>query len=122
MKKLLFSVLLIGAALGLKAQYLTIPPPYNQPNKGNQWRKKLNDSIFGKFSFKPNQKVFVLSDSVKRIADQNKYIYAYDRMPVAKLQINDNMPVMKPQGNSKMPVYNPDNNSLINLSKPTLRP
>ena len=122
MKKILFCFLFVSAALGLKAQTLTLPPLLNKPKKNNIWTDKLADSIVRKFSFQSKQKPFVLSDSGKRIVDQNKYMYAYYRMPVAKLQSNDNMPVFKPQSNSKMPVYNPDNNSLINLTKPTLEP
>ena len=123
MKKILFSFLLVVAALGLKAQKnTTISPFLNKAPKSNIWTNKTADSVIRKFSFQPNQKTFVLSDTDKRIVNQNKYFYAYDRMPVAKLQSNDNMPIFKLQNNSKMPVYNPDNNSRIDLTKPTLRP
>ena len=122
MKKILFSLLFASLALGLKAQTLTIPPLLNKPKQNNVWTDKLADSVIRKFSFQPKQKVFTPRDSDKRIVDQNKYFYAYDHMPVAKLQRNDNMPVFKPQNNSKMPVYNPDNISPINLTKPTLKP
>ena len=122
MKNILFCLLFVSATLGLKAQTLTIAPFLNKPKKNNIWTDKRADSIVRKFSFQPNQKALTLSDSNKRIIEQNKYMYAYDRMPVAKLQSDDIMPIFKLQNNSKMPVYNPDNSSLINLTKPTLKP
>lgn len=109
MKKILLSFLLAGVALGLKAQTLNLYSPFNKPQKNNTSTNNFSDSLLKKYSFQPNQKVFITQYT--------------DNMPVAKVQSNDNMPIIKLHSNDKMPgSYSPDNNSLINKTKPTLRP
>ena len=107
MKKLLFLFMLIGAGLQLKAQAKFEIKPFN----------KLPDNLYKKYNF-------TLPDSLTRLIPKipnkvNPQIidgsktnlsrqYAYNPMPVVKMEGRSNMPVVKMQGNSKMPVANPD--------------
>jgi hypothetical protein len=107
MKKLLFLFMLIGAGLQLKAQTKLDIKPFN----------KLPDSFYKKYNFSlpdsftrlmpqtPNKINPQMIDSAKpKISKQ----YAYNTMPVVKMEGRSNMPVVKMQGNSKMPIANPD--------------
>ena len=114
MKKLLFLFMLIGAGLQLKAQSKFEMQPFN----------KLPDNLVKKFNF-------TLPDSLARLMPQkpssvnpqviNGYKptlgkqYAYNPMPVIKMNGRSNMPVVKMEGNSRMSVFNPDTgiNSLL---------
>lgn len=122
MKRILFSLLAICIVVGAKAQNITTSPLFKAPKKNNTWTNKLTDSLFKGYTFKPMQKPFMSIDSGKNVVRPNKYFFAYNTMPVAKLQSNDRMPIIKLHSDDKMPIYNPDHNSLINKTKPTLQP
>ncbi len=103
MKKLLFCFLLVSAALGLKAQ--TLPKLYKAPKMPYGASVFKLDSTFKKYSVAPKLPLAAL-DTNKQRANLNKYIYAYDAMPIAKPQGNFNMPVLKVQSTDKMPTLN----------------
>lgn len=107
MKKLLFLFMLIGAGLQLKAQAKFEIKPFN----------KLPDNLFKKHNFTlPDSFTRVIPQTPKNVnpqmIDSNKpnlsRQYAYNPMPIVKMEGRSNMPVVKMQGNSKMPVINTD--------------
>ncbi|GAB2971555.1 hypothetical protein GCM10027049_01400 [Mucilaginibacter puniceus] len=107
MKKLLFLFMLMGVASLVRAQAKFELKPFN----------KLPESFYKKYNF-------TLPDSLTRLMPQTpskvnpqmidstkpnlNRQYAYNPMPVVRMEGRSNMPIVKMQGNSKMPVINPD--------------
>lgn len=107
MKKLLFLFMLIGAASQLKAQAKFEIKPFN----------KLHDSLYKKYNFTlPDSFTRAIPQTSNKVnpqmIDSSKPIlsrqYAYNSMPVVRMEGRSNMPIVKMKGNSKMPVINPD--------------
>lgn len=108
MKKLLLLFMLISAGSQLKAQAKFELKPFNKlPDnfykKNDQY--KLSDSLTYLFPQKPNMVNPKIIDSRK--PDLSKQ-YAYNPMPVVKMEGRSNMPVVKMEGNSKMPIAKTD--------------
>ncbi len=120
MKKTLFLFVLIAAASQLKAQSLPTPLFNNLlvPQFGNLSSDYFSKNYFNKTSdslktAKHYQQLFMEDEKNKRFLNQ----YAYNPMPVVKLNGYSKMPIIKLDINSKMPVINPDKNDLL-LSNP----
>ncbi len=108
MKKLLLLFMLIGAGLQLKAQAKLETRPFNKlPDSffKRNYQYKLPDSLTRLFPQIPNKANPQLIDSRK--PDLSKQ-YAYNPMPIVKMEGRSNMPVVKFEGNSKMPVAKTD--------------
>lgn len=82
MKKLLFVLMLMGAVAQVKAQANFYLQPFN----------KTPDSLY--------------KNKVQRIDITKRY--AYNPMPIVRMEGRSNMPIVKMQGNSKMPVIDPN--------------
>ena len=108
MKKLLFLLILISAASLVKAQAKFEIQPFN----------KLPDSFYKKeYKFKlPDSITRFVPQTLNRVNHQKidgrkpdlSKQYAYNPMPIMKMEGRSNMPVVKMQGNSRMPVINTD--------------
>ena len=119
MKKTLYILMLIVVASQLKAQSLQTQPfnnllakPFSKlPN--DSFSKKYFDNRFDSLKTTHySQQLFANSEKSIRFSN----LYAYDRMPVAKLRGFSKMPIIKPNINSKMPiVYLDDLNKMLNL-------
>jgi hypothetical protein len=107
MKKLLFLFMLIGAGLQLKAQAKFELKPFNKlpDNFYKKHNFTLPDSLTRSIPQTPNKVNPYMIDSNKPNLSRQ---YAYNPMPVVRMEGSSNMPVVKMQGNSKMPVINPD--------------
>ena len=112
MKKLLFIFMLIGSVSQLKAQNRFQLQPFNKlPENFYKKESKLPDSLTRFIPQTPN----VVINGTK--LDVNRQ-YAYNAMPVVRMEGRSNMPVVKIEGNSRMPVINPDAGSNIVVPKP----
>ncbi len=107
MKKLLFLFVLIAIAVQVKAQarfelkpFGKAPDSFAKPFKYN-----FGDSLTRIFPQNPNFGIQQNTGTNK--VDVGKQ-YAYNPMPVVRMEGRSNMPVVKMPGNSKMPVVNPD--------------
>ena len=107
MKKLLLLFILIGAGLQIKAQAKFEIQPFNKlPDSFyKKYQYKLPDSLTHLIPRTPNKVNPQIIDSYKPNASRQ---YAYNPMPVVRMEGRSNMPVVKMEGNSRMPVINPD--------------